>query len=118
MNRFQICAVTILAAIVICFSGVLAQQPNGAKHTEWVEGVLKDIQTVKVGMTRGQMLKIFDEEGGLSTRIWRTYVYRDCPYIKVDFEFEPRGNPKSHSEFPADVIIKISKPYLEYEIVD
>jgi hypothetical protein len=88
------------------------------EHTEWIAKSLKEIETVKVGMTRGDLLKVFSEEGGLSTRTWRRYVYRECPYIKVDVEFQPVGEPAKPTQNPQDKIIKISRPFLEWSILD
>jgi hypothetical protein len=89
------------------------------EHTEWIAKSLKEIESVKVGMTRVEILRVFKEEGGISTRTWRRYAYRDCPYIKVDFEFEPVGEPENKvSQSPRDKIIKISKPFLEWSIID
>ena len=89
------------------------------EHTEWIAKSLKEIETVKVGMTRADLLTVFKEEGGISTRTWRRYVYRDCPYIKVDVEFEPVGEPENQvNQSPRDKITKISKPFLEWSIVD
>ena len=94
-------------------------QPTPADHTEWIAASLKEMQTIKPGMTREELLKVFVEEGGLSTRTWRRYAYRDCPYIKVNVEFEPAGNLKEKTEqFPQDKITKISTPFLEWSILD
>jgi hypothetical protein len=87
-------------------------------HTEWIVKSLKEIESVKVGMTRGDLLKVFGEEGGISTRTWRRYVYHECRYIKVDVEFEPVGEPEKPSQSPRDKIVKISKPFLEWSIMD
>jgi hypothetical protein len=89
------------------------------EHSEWIAKSLEEIEGIKVGMTRADLLKVFKEEGGISTRTWRRYAYHDCPYIKVDVEFEAVGEPAtSLSESPRDKIIKISKPFLERMIVD
>jgi hypothetical protein len=40
---------------------------------------MKEMQTVKVGMTRKDLLRVFVIEGGLSTGLRRTYAYRNCP---------------------------------------
>jgi len=65
------------------------------------------------------LLRVFKEEGGISTREWRRYAYHDCPYIKVDVEFQPVGDPDNKvSQSPKDKIIKISKPFLEWSIMD
>ncbi|MDP2898370.1 MAG: hypothetical protein Q8Q12_17670 [bacterium] len=89
------------------------------KQTEFVALWLKEIQTIKVGMTRKQLLEAFTTEGGLSSRTWRTYVYRRCPYIKVDVEFKSVGNERDQlGQRPEDVIAKISRPYLQWPIMD
>src|SRR6185503_6398359 len=82
------------------------QDPEPARHSEWVAEALKEMQTVHAGMTRGELLRVFEEEGGLSTVRSRTYVSRQCPYFKVDLEFKPAGDDES----PKDRIAKISRP--------
>ena len=62
------------------------------EHTAWIADALNTIQTIKVGMHRSDLMKFFMTEGGLSTTSQRTYVYRQCPYIKVGVRvcgFEP-----------------------------
>jgi hypothetical protein len=83
-------------------------------HTDWVTSVLRSIQTIKVGMTRADLMEIFTTEGGVSSPSWRTYVYRQCPYIKVDVKFAAVGGV----ELPNDKIVEISRPYLEWSIMD
>jgi hypothetical protein len=46
------------------------------------------MKSIKPGMTRADLQKVFTTEGGISMRVQRTYVYRNCPYCKVDVEFE------------------------------
>ncbi len=97
-----------------------SQRPQ--EKTEWIADTLKEIQKIKIGMTRADLLKMFTTEGGLSTPFDRTYVYRDCTYIKVDIEFEPVGKRDAQGrvteESNEDVIKKISRPYLEWGIID
>ncbi|HEV7906129.1 MAG TPA: hypothetical protein VGO96_19970 [Pyrinomonadaceae bacterium] len=111
-------------ALVVAFSVFAAQEKRDGreealKHSEWVAKSLKEMQTVKVGATRADLLRVFGEEGGLSTRVQRTYAYRECPYIKVDVEFRPFGDAgQRHDEHPNDEIIKISRPYLDWSVAD
>jgi hypothetical protein len=83
------------------------------KQTTWVDSALRSTQTVRVGDTRADLLKIFTEEGGLSNPSQRTYVYRRCLHIKVAVKFAAR-----ETELPTDKIINISRPYLEWTIAD
>jgi hypothetical protein len=76
------------------------------------------METIKVGMTRADLLKVFVEEGGISTRKSRTYAYRKCPYFKVTFEFKPIGEQAAFPENPKDEIIKISRPFLQWLVID
>jgi hypothetical protein len=69
------------------------QAPSSLDHISWVAEALKRMQTVKPGMTREDLLKVFTTEGGLSTGLRRTFVSRDCPYFKVDVQFEAVGRP-------------------------
>src|SRR5437016_2756134 len=45
-------------------------------HTKWLATCMRETEHIKVGMTRSELLKVFQEEGGLSSRTQRTYVYR------------------------------------------
>jgi hypothetical protein len=83
------------------------------EHTKWIDSALRSMQTVRVGGTRSELLKIFTTEGGLSTPSRQTYTYRHCPYMKVDVQFAA-GN----EELPTDKIVAISRPYLDWTIAD
>ena len=66
-------------------------------------------------MTRADLMKVFTTEGGLSIASHRTYVYRQCPYIKVDVKFTA---PSLGEELPTDKIVEVSRPYLEWSVMD
>jgi hypothetical protein len=94
-------------------------------HVTWVAEALKRIQTIKPGMTREDLLKVFTTEGGLSSGLQRTFISRDCPYFKVDVEFKAVGRPDRDDrgrvtpvEGGLDIVVKISRPYLQFSIVD
>jgi hypothetical protein len=89
-----------------------------SEAVRWIAASLTDMQGINVGMTRAEMLKVFMEEGGISNRHWRRYVYRKCGYIKVDVGFAPANNPDNTDESPEDRITKISQPFLEWAIRD
>jgi hypothetical protein len=89
------------------------------EHTTWITSVLTWIQDVKPGMTRKDLLKGFTTEGGLSNRSRRTYVLKQCSYIKVDVEFAAVTNEQDRlAEMPEDKIATISRPYLDFSIMD
>jgi hypothetical protein len=128
MRLLKLLAVLLLALIV---SSSYAQGPSSqsriqaqidGEHRQWIDQVLQSIATIKPGMIRKNLSNVFEEEGGLSTRTQRKYVYKGCPYIKVDVEFSPveaTGDVTDrYDESPDDKIVKISRPYLEYSISD
>jgi len=76
------------------------------------------MSTIKPGMTRWDVLHVFRTEegaprllrteGGLPAGFQReTFVSQDCPYFKIDVEFKPEAVANR------DVIVKVSKPYVQ-----
>jgi len=121
----------LLASAAIGGANVLQASPTGNQgqssqvHVEWVAEVLKRMQTVKPGMTRRTLLTVFTTQGGLFTGVQRTFVSRDCPYFKVDVEFQAVGRPNRDEngrvtlvEGNEDIIVKISTPYLQFSVMD
>jgi len=99
-------------------SAVRAQVQSAKSHSEWIAQSIREMETIKVGMTRADLLKVFTEEGGLSTRTQRQYVYRECLYIKVAVEFEPVETKEILPENGKDKIVRISKPFIEWSVID
>lgn len=105
---------------VICIAA-LAQNESQSRvasddqeHTAWIANALHTIETIKPGMARSDLTRLFTTEGGLSTTSQATYVYRQCPYIKVDVKFSASGK----EELPTDKIVEVSRPYLAWRISD
>lgn len=89
------------------------------ERTKWIAKVLRQIEKIKPGMKRQDLLKVFTTEGGISTRFQRTYVYSECPYIKVNVRFKAGTNESSGTEEDSDDIIEsISQPYLAWSVID
>jgi hypothetical protein len=101
------------------------QEPSAQDHTARVLHTLERMETIKPSMTREDLLKVFTTEGGLYTRLLRTFVSRDCPYFKVDVEFKASARSDIDNtgfvtsvEDNRDIIVKISKPYMQLSISD
>jgi hypothetical protein len=94
---------------------------DDAKHTAWISGVMRRLHAIKPGHTRADLLKVCTTEGGLSNARQRQYVYKGCPYIKVEVHFRPAGDAEKTNvldEQPTDIITKISQPFLQWSIMD
>lgn len=85
------------------------------EHTKWIDNALRSMQTIKVGMTRSELMTVFTTESGLSTTSQRTYVYRHCPYIMVDVKFAASSREE---ELPTDKVVLISRPYIDWSVAD
>jgi len=88
---------------------------SSREHTAWIASVLRAVQTIKAGMTRADLMKVFTVEGGLSMPSQRTYVYKLCPYIKIDVKFAVSSRNEEHS---TDKILEMSRPYLDWSVMD
>ena len=102
-------------------------EPCVQGHEVWLAHLMEKMETIKPGMTRLDVLKVFRAEGGLPaptpapTGLQRSrFVSQDCPYFKIDVEFEPVARPNLAygvlgflAEDNRDVIVKVSKPYVQ-----
>jgi hypothetical protein len=66
---------------------VPAESDPDQAHLQWLSKSLAAIQAIKVGMTRKDLLTLFQEDGGLQFMKIERYVYKPCPLIKVDVTF-------------------------------
>jgi hypothetical protein len=121
----------LLSSVAIGGIFLVQAQPSAGQgtysqdHVAWVAQTLKQMQTIKPGMTRTDLLKVFTTEGGISAALHRTFVNRDCPLFKIDVEFEAVGRPNRDAdgretsvEGSRDTIVKISRPYLQFSTAD
>lgn len=86
-----------------------------ALKVEMSRKVTDAIQSIKVGTTRATLLKLFEAEGGLFSSTGGRYLYRGCPYIRLDIQFQYEKDKDGRPILGLnDKITKVSKPYLEF----
>ena len=70
-------------------------------------------------MSRAELMKVFEEDGGLQRIPAGRYVLRSCRMIKVEVEFDV-GHGRAYGRKPdEEVKIKgVSKPFLEHMHTD
>jgi hypothetical protein len=93
-------------------------EPCAQNHEAWLKQVSEKMETIKPGMTRWDLLKVLRTEGpprrtftmmgGPPQALRESFVSQDCPYLRIDVEFEPVAVPNQ------DVIVRVSKPYLQF----
>ena len=122
----RLAAVVGLAVVYLLVSPTaLRTQVRGPKeegqgHYKWLVERMQEADSVSVGMSRADLLKVFEPDGGLNRIPPVRYVLRSCPLIKVDVQFEI-SRERYLSQRPADTELKItaiSKPYLESPIME
>jgi hypothetical protein len=85
--------------------------------TKEISVILTDCKKIVPGTTRAELLEVFITEGGISQPAHRILVHRRCPYIKIEVDFT-LSDPKQKDERLTDTVSKVSKPYLEWSIID
>jgi hypothetical protein len=89
-------------------------QQDGLALQQLVDTVLHDVSTLHPGMRRSALNALFVEDGGLQFGEQTRYDYRRCPSIKMDVKFKSVASEERRD----DIIVEISKPYLEYPFTD
>ena len=117
----------VLVAVGIILSGAMlprsaaqANHPTDENAMErWLSGELQEAHSIKPGMTKADLLKVFMPDGGMQWNPTRRFVLRSCNLIKVDVTFQQSEGTHSTNLPARELIIKsISKPYLEYMYAD
>jgi hypothetical protein len=96
-------------------------EPCAQNHEAWLKQVSEKMEAIKPGMTRWDLLKVLRTEGTPRPRftvgggppqvLRESFVSQDCPYLKLDVEFHEFESGAVSNQ---DVIVKISKPYLQF----
>lgn len=93
-----------------------SDQEDG-KHCLWLSDRLEEATSIKPGMSKADLTKVFMEDGGLQHFQPQRYVLRSCTLIKVDVTFE--GPDIRGVTLDSALKVKsISKPYLEPMFMD
>jgi len=110
-----ICSVLILPGLT---SSSRQTDPN---HDKWLQERYVEATSIKEGMTRADLLKVFRMDGGLQLHLPTRYVLKSSNLIKVDVEFDAMGGSEENlRSVPDDKlnIKRISKPYVEPGFLD
>jgi hypothetical protein len=87
----------------------------------WVETCLKDFESIKAGMTRGQIEAKLSKDGGLQSVSPVRFAHPACGYFKVDVGFQFKrdaGDQNRAIENKDDKATSVSKPYIESPFAD
>jgi hypothetical protein len=116
LKRISLSSVVVILSFAAFFGTVGA--PAKDSRCALILDTLKTIQELRSGSTRAQLEQKFEADGGVQFPANSRYVLKMCPYIKIDVEFQGDRIQDRTTLLPADKIVKISKPYLEYPSSD
>jgi len=117
---------------VLLFAGLLvvtgasvrhvAQDIDDKAHQDWLEARYKEATSIQPGMTRADLMKLFDQEGGLQgdgLQAPARYVLKNCFLIHIDVTFD-RPTREASRNVPDEQlkIVEVSKPYLARLVID
>jgi hypothetical protein len=117
---FVACAGSACVALLRAQAPPPRAQPD-KDRTQWVESCLKDFESIKAGMTRGQVEAKLTMDGGLQGVSLVRFAHPACGYFKINVEFEPKRDAAPQGRAiadKADKVTKSSKPYIERPFVD
>ncbi|HMD39165.1 MAG TPA: hypothetical protein VKH15_07780 [Candidatus Acidoferrum sp.] len=115
---------TLLALVLLAFTVAMLPAPSKVGRQRQndlcpeIKEVLDDFGKIRNGMTRRDLDKLFTEDGGISVRPQTRYLSRRCNYIKAEVHFKLVQAIDSTEFSPNDIIIEVSKPYLEVPFID
>ncbi len=90
-----------------------------SRTVAWLAARLKEAESIGVGSTFADVVKVFRGDGGLSALTKHRFVLILCPYVKVDMEFETAKGGKAKYRLPGEAkVVSVSKPYFEPEYLD
>jgi hypothetical protein len=108
-----------------CFgllSTVAAQQQSPEEHAAYAitESALVDALALRPGMKRADVEKAFvAATDGFRVQPPMVYAYRKCYTIHIDIEFSGKNGGKQLPDgSPDDIIVEVSRPYLEQFALD
>ena len=113
----------LLAAGLLTLGGVRiphqVQDTSDQAHQQWLDDRYMEATSIKEGMSRADLLKLFEQEGGLQTIPASRYVLKRCRMIKVNVKFDTKYGVEYKPVPDEDLKIReVSKPYLERMIID
>jgi hypothetical protein len=82
-------------------------------------GYVHAFSAIRPGMTRIEVMRLFPQDGGLSTPSSARFLHSGERFIKVDVKFECKRDLEGRTIFsPNDRVESISLPYFQRQIFD
>ncbi len=112
---------------ILCMVGLLVvagaqrftqiQDAGEKAHQQWLEARYKEATSIRPGMTRADLLKLFGQEGGIQTPTSQRYVLKSCSLIHIDVKFD-KYDAANRQRDDSVRIEEVSRPYLDRIVLD
>ncbi|MDT5062919.1 MAG: hypothetical protein QOH63_3378 [Acidobacteriota bacterium] len=83
-------------------------------HRQWLQDRYLEAVSIKEGMSRADLLKLFEMDGGLQLMLPERYVLKSCTMIKVDIKFDIPNETKN-TIIPEDLRFEMASPTVDLE---
>jgi hypothetical protein len=95
------------------------QTADDQAHQKWLAARYAEAIAIKPGMSRADLLRLFDEDGGLQSIPAGRYVLKTCSLIQIEVKFDTKYGVDYKPIPDKDLrITNVSKPYLAYMALD
>ncbi|HSA92808.1 MAG TPA: hypothetical protein VLE48_07340 [Terriglobales bacterium] len=118
MNNTKRLALLVCLVFLVLWRATAQSQDSQEQPCRLIAQALEAAKKLKPGMLRADIEKDFQLDGGVSFRTQGRYLFRKCPYIKIDVNFDLEGATETPILSPKDRIASVSRPYLEYPFAD
>ena len=91
------------------------------KNVELTGDYLKVFESITNGMSRAEVEREFQMDGGLQSASPVRFIHSGCPNFKVNVEFDFKRNGADQNRAvigKEDKVIRVSRPYLERPFMD
>ena len=86
-------------------------------HQQWLEERYKEATSIKPGMTRSDLLKLFWRDGGFQSATEQRFVLKSCHLIKIEVRFDKYDFANKQPD-DSIRIVEVSRPYLQPMALD
>ena len=104
----------ICFALTIGIFSLSHQAQSDGSHDQWLQERYFEATSIKKGMTRADLIKLFRIDGGLQPCLPTRYVLKSSNFIKVDVEFDVPQDMKSQI-VPEDLRYEMGSPAVDLE---
>jgi hypothetical protein len=108
-----------LSLFAPCSTATQGQEELEQAHKQWLNERYAEAISIRPGMSRAELLRVFKEDGGFQSIPATRYILRSCDMIQIEVKFDTEYGQAYKDKPDEDLkITKVSRPYLKYPSMD